>query len=44
MISKNNDIVAITGIRHRKPTVKQREMVLSWFNDFDITMIAIALS
>lgn len=37
-----NEIVAITGIRHRKPTVKQREMVLSWFNDFDITMIAIA--
>ena len=37
-----NEIVAITGIRHRKPTVKQREMVLSWFSDFDITMITIA--
>lgn len=37
-----NEIVAITGIRHRKPTVKQREMVLGWFNDFDITMITIA--
>lgn len=37
-----NEIIAITGIRHRKPTVKQREMVLSWFNDFDITMITLA--
>lgn len=37
-----NEIVAITGIRHRRPTVKQREMVGEWFNDFDITMISLA--
>ncbi len=37
-----NEIIAITGIRHRKPTVKQREMVMAWFEDFDITMITIA--
>lgn len=37
-----NEVVAITGIRHRRPTVKQREMVNGWFNDFDITMITLA--
>ena len=33
------EIVAITGIRHRRPTQKQRDMVKRWFDDFDITMI-----
>lgn len=37
-----NEIIAVTGIRHRRPTVKQREMVNSWFEDFDITMISLA--
>lgn len=37
-----NEIVAVTGIRHRRPTVKQREMVNGWFDDFDITMISLA--
>lgn len=37
-----NEIVAVTGIRHRRPTVKQREMVNGWFDDFDITMISFA--
>lgn len=37
-----NEIVAITGIRHKRPTVKQREMVEEWFKDFDITMITLA--
>lgn len=37
-----NEIVAITGIRHRRPTVKQRDMVNAWFADFDITMITLA--
>lgn len=37
-----NEIVAITGIKHKKPTVKQREMILSWFEDFDIAMITLA--
>lgn len=36
------EVVAITGIKHRNPTAKQREMVKSWFADFDITMITIA--
>lgn len=37
-----NEIVAITGIKHRRPTVNQRKMVSSWFADFDITMISLA--
>lgn len=37
-----NEIVAITGIRHRRPTAKQREMIADWFSDFDITMITLA--
>lgn len=37
-----NEVVAITGIRHRRPTAKQREMVKGWFDDFDITMITLA--
>lgn len=37
-----NEIVAITGIRHKRPTVKQREMVNEWFDSFDITMITLA--
>lgn len=37
-----NEIVAITGIRHKRPTAKQREMADKWFADFDITMITLA--
>lgn len=37
-----NEVVAITGIRHRQPTAKQREMVDGWFSDFDIAMITLA--
>lgn len=37
-----HEVVAITGIRHRRPTVNQREMVNEWFADFDITMITLA--
>lgn len=37
-----NEVVAITGIRHRRPTAKQREMVDGWFKSFDITMINLA--
>lgn len=37
-----NEVVAVTGIKHRRPTVKQREMVNEWFADFDITMITLA--
>lgn len=37
-----NEIVAITGIRHRRPTAKQREMVYDWFKDFDVAMITLA--
>lgn len=36
------EVVAITGIRHKRPTAKQREMVSQWFDDFDVTMITIA--
>ena len=37
-----NEVVALTGIRHRRPSAKQREMVKDWFEDFDITMVTIA--
>ncbi len=37
-----NEVVAITGLRHRRPTQKQRETVKGWFEDFDITMITLA--
>ena len=37
-----NEIIAITGIRHKRPTAKQREMIKDWFSDFDITMITLA--
>lgn len=37
-----NEIVAITGIRHRRPTAKQREMVDNWFKDFNIEMVTLA--
>lgn len=37
-----NEIVAVTGIRHRRPTAKQREMIDTWFRDFNIEMITLA--
>ncbi len=37
-----NEVTAITGVKHRRPTEKQREMVKTWFEDFDITMINLA--
>lgn len=37
-----NEVIAITGIRHKRPTAKQREMIKDWFSDFDITMITLA--
>lgn len=37
-----NEIVAITGIRHRRPNANQRKMIADWFSDFDITMITLA--
>lgn len=37
-----NEVVAVTGIRHKRPTEKQREMVKEWFDSFDITMITLA--
>lgn len=36
------EIVAISGVRHRSPTVKQREMIERWAEDFGIEMISIA--
>lgn len=36
------EVVEITGIRHRRPTEKQRAMVDEWFADFDTGMITIA--
>lgn len=37
-----NEVVAITGIRHRRPTAKQREMVDEWFKNFDTAMVNLA--
>lgn len=37
-----DEIMAMTGIRHRSPTMKQREMVSGWKNDFSDEMIMLA--
>lgn len=37
-----NEIVALSGIRHKSPTQKQREMVKSWTEDFSMEMISLA--
>lgn len=37
-----DEIVAITGVRHRRPSAKQREMVDNWFKDFSIELITLA--
>ena len=38
-----HEISAMAGIMHKKPTVKQREMVLGWSNAFSMDMISIAI-
>lgn len=38
-----NEVISLAGIRHKNPTPKQRAMVLSWFDDFSIDMITIAI-
>lgn len=35
-------VVDLSGIRHKNPTVKQREMVKDWFDNFSVEMIALA--
>lgn len=37
-----NEVAAIAGIKRKRPTDKQREIVSSWFNFFDISMITLA--
>lgn len=37
-----SEIVAVSGIKHRNPTIKQREMINRWSEDFDMQMITIA--
>lgn len=36
------DIIDLTGIRHRNPTIKQREMIKDWQKDFSMEMITLA--
>lgn len=36
------DIVALAGIRHKSPTIKQREMINRWADEFSLEMIEIA--
>lgn len=36
------EVVELSGIRHKKPTSKQREMVKDWNDDFSMEMIALA--
>ncbi len=36
------DIVALAGIRHKSPTMKQREMINRWAEEFSLEMIEIA--
>lgn len=37
-----NEIVAMSGIRHKSPTQKQRDMIKAWHDDFSIEMISLA--
>jgi DnaD/phage-associated family protein len=37
-----NDIIGLTGVRHKKPTEKQREMVKAWSEHFSMEMISLA--
>ncbi|MBQ7203329.1 MAG: DnaD domain protein [Eubacterium sp.] len=39
---KWNEVVELSGIRHKRPTQKQREMVTSWYNNFSSEMIELA--
>lgn len=38
-----SEISELAGITHKKPTVKQREMVLGWSKDFSMDMISLAI-
>lgn len=38
-----NEIIQLTGIRHRKPSQKQRDMIMQWSRDFSFDMIALAI-
>lgn len=37
------EISDLAGIRHKNPTIKQREMVTRWNNEFSMEMISIAI-
>lgn len=37
------EIAALAGIIHKKPTIKQSEMVLGWSNDFSFELISAAI-
>lgn len=37
------EITELAGIHHKNPTIKQRDMVNRWYNDFDLEMISIAI-
>lgn len=36
------EITVLTGLRHKSPTIKQREMVSHWCKEFSMTMISLA--
>ena len=36
------EIIDLSGIRHRRPTAKQREMIKNWRADFNMEMIGLA--
>lgn len=37
------EVAALSGIEHKKPTIKQGEMVLGWSNDFSFELISAAI-
>lgn len=37
-----SEIITLTDIRHRNPTIKQRDMIKGWADEFDIQMISLA--
>ena len=38
-----SEIAALAGIAHKRPTVRQREMIRRWRGDFSIEMISLAI-
>lgn len=36
------EVITLTGLKHKQPTIKQREMIIAWRKEFSLEMITIA--